>query len=383
MTVEPNRALAALPRWWTRFGHGACVAVVATIYRIVSLLGIGRTRRAGNLSKPLLCIEGGPKGWAIIELIELAASAEEYLGAGQVYRLTVPSNDIYLRTVCKTMDTVQPTHYLYDPRTGSQHWFGALWEAFRIGLMAASRGIVPIGWLTDFSFRRWRLQVAIATAAAGVTITFMKPAQVARIFPHRRLCGPSLMPISENTLEALQAMRASHQGSPAAPRAAFIGSLYEPRTTKLIEIQNGLRARGHELEIIARKLGGPRIPNGTYWEQLAVADIVVTTADHASGPGIDEIGLPHLVYRYTEALAAGALLIAPTVPAIERYFLPGVHFIPFDKTTEAVEKIAGYLTDAKARTRIARQGQARAAHLIRARTCWTAVDSALGMESFF
>jgi hypothetical protein len=358
------------------------VAVAALFHGVAARFGAGRARRAGHRQPPLLCMEGGPAGWAIIELNELAASAEEYLGAGRVHRLVVPSRDVYLRTVREAMDAVRPTHYLYDPRTGSQHWFVAPWEAFRIGLMAARRGVVPIGWLTDLPIRRWRLQVAIATSVAGVTMTLMNPPQVARIFPHRRLSGPSTMPLSEATLDTLKAIRASYYSTPAPiPRAIFTGSLYEPRTTALMAIRNGLRARGLELEILSRELGGPRVPNEVYWERLATAEIVVTTADQVVGPGVDRTGLPHLIYRYTEALAAGALLVAPAVPAIERYFVPGEHFVPYGSNAEAVDLIARYLGDHEARLRIALRGHARAASLIRARACWVAIDAALGTES--
>jgi Glycosyl transferases group 1 len=382
MATDALRVSAVLPAPWIRVGHATCVAVARIAHRIAALVGPGRTSRRGAHPRPMLCMEGGPAGWAIIELVELAASAEEYLGAGSVHRLVIPSRDVYLRTVRETMDAVRPTHYLYDPRTGSQEWFTGAWEAFRVGLMAARRGIVPIGWLTDLPIRSWRLQVAIATAAAGVTMTLMNAPQVARLFAHRRLSGPSIMPLSEATLETLEATRARYEAAPAVePRAVFTGSLYEPRTTALVTIRDGLRAQGLELEILSRELGGPRVPNETYWERLAIADIVVTTADQVFGAGIDDTGLPHLIYRYTEALAAGALLVAPAVPAIERYFTPWEHFVPFDGADDAIALIARMLGDRESRQRIARAGHARAASLIRARSCWLAIDAALGTES--
>ncbi len=123
------------------------------------------------------------------------------------------------------------------------------------------------------------------------------------------------------------------------------------------------------------------MPNEVYWERLADADIVVTTADQVFGDGIDETGLPHLIYRYTEALAAGALLIAPAVPSIERFFVPGEHFVPFDDPEHAVAQLVNYLGDTEARLRIARQGYTRVQHLIRARSCWAAIDAALATDA--
>ncbi len=369
--------------WWISFCHAAWVAAAALVFRIAARFGADPKSRSRRRS-PLLCIEGGSAGWEIIELIELASSAEEYLGAGCVHRIVVQSRDEYKQTVRKGMDSVRPTHYLYDPRTGSQHWFYGPWEALVVGFMAARRDVIPIGWLTDLPIRRWRLQVAIVTAVTGVTITLMNASQVAGMFPHRRLTGPSMMPLSEATLELLESLRSAHDEAAATdslPRAIFSGSLYEPRTSSLIAIRDGLRANGLDLEILSRELGGPRVPNDTYWKRLTDADIVVTTADQVFGPGIDETGLPHLIYRYTEALAAGALLIAPSVPAVERFFEPGKHFIPFDSTKTAVALIAYYLENHELRRRIARQGHARVAQLIRARACWLTIDAALGTES--
>ena len=380
MTADALRTDARLPVLSVRLGHRGCVLLAALIHRLVRV-GFRQRRRSRTARRPtMLCIEAGPAGWAIIELIELAASAGEYLGADNVRRVVIASRDVYLDTVKAAMADGRPTHYLYDPRTGSQHGVGALWEAFRVGLMAARYDVVPIGWLTDLPIRRWRLQVAIATAASGVTATLMAAHQVARLFPHSRLSGPVLMPLSQATLEVLEARR--NRPVTAGPaRAIFTGSLYEPRTAVLFAIRDGLRERGLDLEILSRELGGPRVPNEVYWERLADADIVVTTADQVFGEGIDETGLPHLIYRYTEALAAGALLIAPVVPAIERFFVPGEHFVPFDDPTHAVEQLAHYLGDAEARKRIARQGYERVQSLIRARSCWAAIDAALATES--
>ena len=44
--------------------------------------------------------------------------------------------------------------------------------------------------------------------------------------------------------------------------------------------------------------------------------------------------LPHLVYRYTEVLASGSLLVAPIVPGVEEYFRPGVDFVSFQSELE-------------------------------------------------
>jgi glycosyltransferase involved in cell wall biosynthesis len=188
------------------------------------------------------------------------------------------------------------------------------------------------------------------------------------------------MAISYQRLESLRLLRES-QAKIGGTRAVFSGSLYEPRTTILNEIRDNVRERGRELEILARPHAGERVSNEEYWSRLSQADIIVTTADQIAGPGIDDLGMPHLIFRYSEALAAGALLIAPTVPGIERYFIPGRHFVSFDSIEDVAEKICFYLENEDERLKISRAGNERISNLISTYAYWVAIDVALGTDS--
>ncbi|NQV74108.1 glycosyltransferase family 1 protein, partial [bacterium] len=106
------------------------------------------------------------------------------------------------------------------------------------------------------------------------------------------------------------------------------------------------------MEILPRPHAGERVSNEEYWSRFLQAEIIVTTADQIAGHGIDDLGMPHLIYRYSEALSAGALLIAPVVPGIERYFIPGRDFVSFNSTDEAAAKICFYLENQEARLKI-------------------------------
>ena len=281
-----------------------------------------------------------------------------------------------MRTFVKT---ARPTHYFYDPRTGSQKPIHGLFEALFAAVLFQWYGVIPIAWLTDLPVKAWRHQCVVLTARSGIIVTLMSPRQIGRYIPHPRLTGPSLMAISTARIAELKALRSDHPER--IPSALFSGSLYEPRTTVLNGIRNRLRAKGLDLKILGRSLGGERVSNSEYWARLSRSDILVTTADQIAGPKIDQVGLPHLIFRYSEALAAGSLLVAQEVPGIRRYFLPGVHFVSYETEDEAAREIAYYLIKQEERETIASAGNARLQQLVRSHAYWVAIDSALGKES--
>jgi len=327
-----------------------------------------------------LCIEAGIKGWELIEFKELYMSACEYLGSDRVHKLKVTQDEPYLAQVRKALEDIRPTHYVYDPRTGSQDRGTGLWQAFMIAFLLHVRGITPIAFLSDLAVRSWRAQSAVVTAKRGTVVCFLSAREVYPIFPHRRLVGPSLMPLSEMTVEYLGTLSEQRFESPA-PKALFAGSLYEPRTSTLRAIAEGLEARGFALEIRGRKLGSPRVSDSDYWSMLINAALVVTTADQIKTSETDWTWIQHLVYRYLEVTACGTLLVAPEIPGVQRFLSPGKHFVSFTSPAHAVEVIEYYLSNEAERKKIAQQGRARAQALVSARSFWTGVDIGLGKDS--
>ena len=327
-----------------------------------------------------LVIEAGVLGWRSIEFKELYLCACEYLGAERVVQLAVDKERSYLRQVRAALDDKRPTHYIYDPRTGDPRWYVGLWQSLRVGMMCQASGIVPITLLADFSHRVFRMQAAVATAHRGVVISFLSSRHGGPIFPHRRILAPSLMPLSQATLDLLDEMRLARP--PEQPtKAMFLGSLYEPRTTILKEIGERLQARGLTLEIKGRVAGGPRIPDSEYWVGLAHSGIIVTTSDQIDLAINDWKWIHHMTYRYLEAIVSGSLLIAPEVPGVGRYFRPGQHFAPFTTPAEAAEVIEYYLRNEPERRALAECGRKRAYELVSARSFWMCVDAALGPDS--
>lgn len=346
-----------------------------------------------NRSKqPRLCVEAGERGWESIELKELYQSACEYLGCENVNKLSIQSNVNYLEQILLNIIQNKPTHYVYDPRTDSGGTYLKLWNSFRIALLFHRYAIVPIVILTDLSVRVARSQASIVSSMCGVVVCYVSIKELGHIFPHNRILGPCLMPLSQQTLEFLRSEKVPNLKR-QNKKALFVGALYEPRTTILNTIKHKLAKRGYDFEIKGRIPGESRVTDEEYWAALCNAEIVVTTSVQgyhyktSSGKmvqrGADLIEVPQLVYRYLEALACGTLLVAPTVPAIERYFTPGVHFITYNSPEDAVKVITRYLDNDCDRLAIVDSGRKRAEDLISSRCFWSIIDSSLSQDSMY
>ena len=331
-------------------------------------------------SSTSLCLEAGIHGWESIEFKELYQSACEYLGGDSVDKVIINRDTCYVTQIKKAILELQPTHYFYDPRTGSQKWYVGVWQAYRIAWLFHINGIIPVVLLTDLAIRSWRAQSGIVTAKRGCVISFVSSREVAPIFPHRRLISPSLMPLSEKTIEFLSDLFSQRPADPSR-KAIFTGSLYEPRTKILNEIKNKLSKDGYCLDIKGREMGGVRVSDLDYWKNLSHSLIVVTTADQLNSKNADWCCIQHMIYRYLEVIASGSLLIAPDVPGLRRYFLADEHFVSFTTSEDAAQKIRYYLDNEDDRSRIAKQGKERAQALVAARTFWLAIDVCLQSDS--
>jgi hypothetical protein len=326
-----------------------------------------------------ICIEAGENGWQSIELQELYQSAIEYLGIDNVKKLSIPLDENYLRSVKNFLHTNEITHYVYDPRTGDQGVLRGLFQSFAITILLFRNYITPISILTDLSIRAWRAQSAIVTSKKGLVVSLMSPRMMKPIYPHTRLVGPCLMPLSQKTNNSLNKLISAKTVN-SNPTSIFSGSLYEPRTAILNEIQKIVAQRGKIFEIAGRGIGKKKAPKEDYWNRLVTSDIVLTTAVQMSQKGTDWAEIPHFLYRYLEVLASGSFLIAEEVPGIRKYFIPDQHFVSFLGPEDAADKIDFYTDNPVERKRIAAAGKKKADELINARFYWASIDIALKHE---
>lgn len=357
------------------------IFIVTLLIKLLLIILLQFSKNSKKL-KSNICIEAGVKGWESIEFKEYYQSAIEYLSEDQVYKFVLKNEKNYVKEVKKIIIKHKITHYLYDPRTGSQNTFNALFESILISIILNQYGVTPIALSTDLSVRRWRYQVAIVTALKGVVVCFMSTNKIKRMFPHNRVIGPSLMPFSVKTKNELQKIITNKKKN-KVPRIIFSGSMYEPRTSILIEIRDGLKKLGIDFEILGRKLGSQRVSDSEYWERLVSADIVLTTADQMIQEGTDCTEIKHLIYRYLEVLVCGSILIAQEVPGVRRFFVPGEHFVTFDSSENAISQIHDIFQRIESFKEIAYEGNKRANVLIESRVFWVLIDSSLGKDSLY
>ncbi|MGH1427753.1 MAG: glycosyltransferase [Arenicella sp.] len=326
----------------------------------------------------LLCLEAGARGWEIIEYKELYQSALEYMGDSGLIKFTVTDEGTYLEQLKNILDTNPITHYGWSTRTGDQHWFTGLIEAFRVSIMLSCRGIVPIVFLTDVLDRSWRAKASVVTAAQGRVVTLNSPDGVTLLTPHKRFVGPYLMPFSLETLSSLSRLKQGILKDESDCGAVVVGALYEPRKTIVENIDKQLEKYGKNLIFHGRSLEGKRSSDEDYWNNMLQAKIVVTTASVVNSlAGYDWVWKEHFIYRYMEALACQTLLVAPELLAIERYFTAGEHFISFSDEEDAAQKIQYYLEHEDERLAIAEAGFQRAESLVKSRSFWLGIDTAL------
>ncbi len=342
---------------------------------------ISKATTATRSSATVLVVESGERGWGLLEFQELWSSAVEFFGADGVRRVTIVSARSYLTDVRTCLNDASATHYLYDPRSGAQGWWRAMAQSFAVASLLARRGITPVARLCDFPLRRHRLQCAVVTACHGIILIGISPPDVRTFLPHRRVLGPVMMPLSESRLQNLRERR-DQRIDPNRGRALFNGTLYEPRGTILDAVQADVRERDCELEVQTRQLGSARESVESIWEQYLGTEVFFTTAAPSNEPGTDRVGLPHLTYRYTEALAAGALLVAPAVPGADALFRPGIDFAAYSSVAEAADEIARYVLDPELRRKMASAGRERVTELVRSQHFWREIDASLGGRGF-
>jgi hypothetical protein len=166
------------------------------------------------------------------------------------------------------------------------------------------------------------------------------------------------------------------------PRVVFVGAMYEPRASFIFDLKKELCDRDIKFELITRKLGEQRGASEIYWDRLVTADIIFTTAFQLHGRGIERIDESHLVYRYTEACAAGALLIAQDIDGLENVLVSGRDFMSYKSVIDAANQIEKAYKDKNLLRDIARNGTDAITREVMGDKYWLNIDKALGNTGF-
>lgn len=345
-------------------------AVCGFVWLVATIAGwLGTCCRRERFNRPSICIESGRKGWDLIEYQEIGQSATEFFGVDSVVKHSVIDRKRYVSECLSIVRSTRPKLYWVDPRSGSQEPFRAVFQSFALAVIFAWYGVTPLAWLADGPNRVWRLQAEVLTAKSGTCLVFMHPRKGGVRFAHCRVHGPCIFPLSIMTLRRLQIERSRKQDD-ADLVVSFVGSLYEPRRSRLLALGESLAQQGVRLRLIAPELTGRRLTNAEYWDALVQSDILVTTADHVESNGHDVVLEPHFVFRFTEALAAGTALVAPVVRGSEALVRPGLDYAPYGSLTEAAALIVELCISSRRRSFVSEHGHDTISHLVEGGWFW-------------
>ena len=331
---------------------------------------VGYSRRRRNRQRPTrVVIESGRIGWTQVFFQELFASAGEFFGPEAVLRATIDRDSSYGPQVAHWVSTLDPTHVVLDVRTPPQSWPASLWNAFRVSWRLHRLGICPIVILTDAFYRRQRWHAAVLTAWKGMVVTFADRNIVRTMFPHSRIRGPLIMPVSKARIEEMTQRSRNTDAEPASGcRIVFVGNIYPPRSTFLELLDRELAEIDLTLTVDGDKSNRS---NEDYWEALRSADIIVTTT--MQGPDrnyIDWNWIRQAVHRYSETFAVGTAVVGAPVDGGFPPFTPGRDVLEFGSIREAAAAIATLANDRKLRDEIAAHGHRTYLRLIESGTFW-------------
>lgn len=340
--------------------------------------GAGRWAREKNSRKSRrVVIESGRIGWGQVFFEELEGSSRDFFGEASVERAIIDRDAPYWPQFAAWSDGSAPTHVVIDVRTPPQSWKASLVDAWRVSWRLHRRGIYPIVVLTDPFYRRQRWHAAVLTAWAGMVITFADDEILRPLFPHSRVRGPLIMPISKKQLghmEQLFGPGSARRGKECT--ISFVGNIYPPRSTFLTELASELEKRNLYLSINGDKNNRS---NEDYWRALGEADIIVTTT--MQGPDrsfIDWNWIRQAVHRYSETFAASTAIVASPVDGSFPPFIPDRDYLEYGSIREAAEAIEKLANDPDLRNHIAENGHRTYAKVVETGSFWRV---ALGDET--
>ena len=324
--------------------------ILLKIARFFSFLA--RIKPNNRISTVKVGLESGKLGWDTVFIQELRESLLEQ--ESNVIAVTIDRDKHYLPQIIPTLCNNNFSSFIFDVRTGSQSHLSGILESLAVLLVCSIRQIIPIVILTDGSIRLHRYQASILTARNGQIVTFLEPELMAPLFPHKRVVGPQIMPISKKTIEKYSRPKTISEED--FYNLAFQGSLYPRRLEFFQNLARYLQQQKTDIKVdlIAKKSG-----NSTeYWEKLAAQKIVITTT-FQQNDGVtvyDRQHINQLVFRVSEGLALGCLVFAMKTPGSEKCFLDGSDFVQFDDFKDLGDKLIYYSRNCHEANSIAKRG---------------------------
>jgi hypothetical protein len=285
-------------------------------------------------------ITAGQLGWKSVFFEELKNSAEEIVGHGKVFTLSIDKNFNHYKQMRSAFELYTPTHVIYDPRSGPQEKITALIDAIRVKIALNRFNITPIVILPDAGVRQHRHQAILLSGSKGVVITFLSYELTKKYFAGIRCIGPSPIPISRRRYAKI-----SGQFKPFDIKSEinFVGSNYPKRQEFFSELENQLSLLKSEIKVIIQAKS-QSTDNEAYWEAIDKSPVIVTTTfqTELQKLKLDFYEINQMVFRISEALARQKLLFCMQVPGIEEYFEAGVDYVEFSDALDLATKLVFY-----------------------------------------
>lgn len=320
--------------------------VVITTQILISLLDIvlTLTPRKKPKSNPStkIGIEAGTRGWDSIYFQELFASAIDYFEPQNVKRIEVSRLANRVAALKRILPDEEITHLIYDPRTNYSNLYKAVFEAIQINIFCYRHRIRVLVSLTDPSLTIWRIQSALASRRSGIIFTPMDVSKMGWLCSRMKISGPHFMPISMKTLRSMeQRILSSDITGECFENLEFRGTLYPTRKVFFEDLNKELEICGSLINVETKMKSEAEVTSELYWSDLVDARICVTTTfQYVFGNfHVDRPGINQMVFRISEALAAGNLLFISDFPGVEKYFVAGEDLVIFSSPEDLASKL--------------------------------------------
>ena len=316
--------------------------------------------RDSPVKRVKLGIEAGSRGWDSVYFEELYGSAVDYFGRNNVVRIEVIADQSRIRQLDEYLGKHKITHLVYDPRTNYSKPAKVIIEALLVNLICYKRGVIVLAGLTDASLTTWRLQSIIATENIGKIFSLMDVSKLGWLVLGIRITGPHIMPISKATLRKMKkSVEDKCLSAEDFSVLKFRGTLYPTRVRFFETLNQNLENSDSKIRVQIEGKSESEISSDNYWQTLAANKICITTTFQYvfGGYHTNRTEINQMIFRISEALAAGNLLFVEHYPGISKYFIPGVDFVEFSDPADLAAKLIYFSTNTREAQRIRESGQ--------------------------
>ncbi len=248
---------------------------------------------------------------------------------------------------------------MLDPRTFNDDYFIALLEVLSLNFTCARSEIQIRIYLTDAAVIRWRQFSVMLSTNSGHIISILIPNHFSYSVPHNSLVGPVLMPLSKKTINKQSNISLSN--SPLKrPKLGYFGWLYPERTNDLINLKEFSKKQNLDLRIVPKSNS---LSNEEYLGMLRDTPIVFVSISQSNTLMRSDFLFiydwwhHHIVWKISEVLTAGSLLIVDDIPDLAELFIEGEDYFALPTFSQThLNKLLPKLVDQELVKRVSESG---------------------------